>query len=100
MPFIGRICAGLKPREDTMSFVSTLMIASFTVPEKIDVNSQSMLWLLPLIAAIAIVYKATKMPKIKALNFCKEAAILFGSIVVFMAITAVALCVLAWLITE
>ena len=75
-------------------------MASFTVPEKIDVNPQSILWLLPLIAAIAIVYKATKMPKIKAVSFLKEVTILFGSIVVFMAITAVALYVSAWLITE
>ncbi len=59
-----------------------------------------MLWLLPLVAAIAIVYKATKVPKITAASFLKEVVVLFGSIVVFMAVTAVALCVLAWLITE
>ena len=83
-----------------MSIITYLITASFTVPEKIDVNPQSMLWLLPLVASITIVYKATKMPKITASGFIKESAILFGSIVVFMAITAVALCVLAWLITE
>ena len=44
---------------------------------------------LPLVAAIAIVYKATKVPKITAVNFLKEVVILFGSIVVFMAVTAV-----------
>ena len=83
-----------------MSIISDCIMASFTVPEKIDVNPQSILWLLPLIAAIAIVYKATKMPKIKAASFLKEVTILLGSIVVFMAITAVALYVSAWLITE
>jgi hypothetical protein len=59
-----------------------------------------MLWLLPLVAAIAIVYKATKVPKITAVNFLKETVVLFGSIVIFMAITALTLCAFAWLITE
>jgi hypothetical protein len=76
------------------------VIATFTVPERISVTPYSMLWLLPLVAAIAIVYKATKIPKIKARHFIKEVTVLFGSIVVFMLIAAVVLYVLAWLITE
>ncbi|MHC4888934.1 MAG: hypothetical protein ACYTEO_05675 [Planctomycetota bacterium] len=76
------------------------VIASFTAPEEIGANPQSMLWLLPLAAAIAVVYKATKLPTITARNFIKEVAILFGSIVVFIIITALALYTLAWLITE
>lgn len=83
-----------------MSVINAFIIAGFTVPEKINVNPQSMLWLIPLVAAIAIVYKTTKMPKIKNINFIKEVVILFGSIVVFMSIIAVSLCLLAWLITE
>jgi hypothetical protein len=59
-----------------------------------------MLWLLPLAASIAIAYKATKLPTITAGNFIKEAAILFGSIVVSIIITGLALYALAWLITE
>jgi len=77
-----------------------LVMATFTTPEKISANPQSILWLLPLVAAIAIVYKATKVPEIKFAHFIKEAMILFGSIVVFMFIAALALCALAWLITE
>ncbi len=83
-----------------MLIIDAFVMANFTVPEKIGVSPQSMLWLLPLVAAISIVYKVTKMPKIKAAGFLKEVAILFGSIVVFMVITAVVLCALAWLITE
>lgn len=83
-----------------MSIVTNLIIASFTVPENISVTPQSMLLLLPLVASITIVYKATKMPKIKFASFVKEVVILFGSIVVFMAATALLLVVLAWLITE
>ncbi|MGD8500667.1 MAG: hypothetical protein PVJ86_08465 [Phycisphaerales bacterium] len=83
-----------------MSIPPALIMATFTTPEKIGVTPQSMLWLLPLVVAIAVVYKATKVPKIKAANFLKEVMVLSGSIIVFMIITASALCVLAWLITE
>ncbi len=83
-----------------MSITDAFVMATFTVPEKIGADPQSMLWLLPLVAAIAIVYKATKLPEIKAANFLKEAVILFGSIVIFMSITALVLCAFAWLITE
>jgi hypothetical protein len=55
-----------------------LVMATFTTPEKISSNPQSILWLLPLVAAIAIVYKATKLPEIKPANFLKEAMILSG----------------------
>jgi len=83
-----------------MSIATVFILANFTIPEKIGVDPQSMLWLLPLVAAISIVYKATKVPKITFINFAKEAVILFGSIVVFMIVTALALCALAWLLTE
>jgi hypothetical protein len=80
--------------------IATYVIATFTVPERIGVDPKSMLLLLPLVASIAVVYKATKLPKIKPLHFLKESAILFGSIVVFMAVTALVLCIIAWVITE
>jgi hypothetical protein len=83
-----------------MSITDVFIMATFTTPEKIGATPQSMLWLLPLVASIAIVYKATKLPEIKAANFLKEVVILFGSIVVFMSITALVLCAFAWLITE
>ncbi len=83
-----------------MSVEAIFVIVSFTAPKEIGANPQSMLWLLPLAAAIAVVYKATKLPTITVRNFIKEAAILFGSIVVFIIITALALYTLAWLITE
>jgi len=76
------------------------VIANFTAPEKIGTDSLYMLWLLPLAAAVVIVYKATKVPTVKAGSFLKEVAVLFGSIVVFIIITALALFALAWLITE
>ena len=82
-----------------MSEMTALIIANFTVPERIGVNPGSMLWLLPLALSIAVVYKATKVPKVTAVNFLKESVVLFGSIVVFMFVTAVVLLALAWLVT-
>ena len=75
------------------------VIATFTAPEQITTNPQSLLWLLPLAAAIAVGYKATKLPEIKTLNFLKESSILFGSIVVFVIVTAIALNIVAWFIS-
>jgi len=83
-----------------MSMTAALVLATFTTPEHIGVTPLSMLWLLPLVAAISVVYKTTKLPKIRFTHFVKESVVLFGSIIVFMAITALVLCVLAWLITE
>lgn len=78
---------------------SFFLIATFTEPEQFGPSSLSMLWLLPLAAAIAVIYKVTKLPTIKAGNFIKEVALLFGSIVVFIIIAALALYSVAWLIT-
>lgn len=75
------------------------VIATFTAPEQIGTTPQSLLWLLPLIAAIAVVYKATKLSTITVGSFFKEVATLFGSIVAFVGITALVLYALAWLIT-
>jgi len=76
------------------------IMANFIAPENIGTDPKSMLWLLPLTAAIAIVYKATKMPTITAGSFIKEVAILSGSIITFIIIIALALFCLAWMITE
>ena len=83
-----------------MSITYSLVMATFAIPEKITTDPQSMLWLLPLVAAIAIVYKATKLPEIKIANFVKESVLLFGSIVVFMFVTALILYSIAWLVIE
>ncbi|MCK5226165.1 MAG: hypothetical protein KAQ89_05560 [Planctomycetes bacterium] len=76
------------------------IIANFISPEEIGVNLRAMLWLLPLAAAIAIVYKATKVKKITTRYFLKEVAVLFGSIVVCIVASAIALYGLVWLIVE
>jgi len=76
------------------------ILAGFTAPEQIGINPHSTLWLLPLAAAVAIIYKATKTPTIKMRDFLKEVVILFCSIVVVLVLLALALYALAWLITQ
>lgn len=58
------------------------------------------MWLLPLTAAVAVAYKAMKLPTITAGNFTKEAALLFISIIAFMAVTALVLFAFVRLVTE
>ena len=83
-----------------MSALAVFVIATFTSPEEIGTNPRSMLWLLPLVMAIAAGYKATKLPRITAGNFLKEVLILSASIVSFMAIAALVLFIIARLVTE
>jgi len=83
-----------------MSTITAFVLATFTTPENIGVTPNSMFWLLPLVAAISVVYKTTKLPKIRFTNFLKESVVLFGSIVIFMVITALVLVAFAWLVTE
>jgi len=83
-----------------MSVKVIFVMATFTAPEQIHTNPQAMLWLLPLAAAIAVIYKATKLPTITPTVFLKETAILFASIIVFVIITALVLFALAWLIAR
>ncbi len=73
-------------------------MTTFTEPEIFGPSPLSMLWLLPLVAAIAVIYKATKLPVIKAGNFIRESVILFASIVAFIVVSALTLHALAWLI--
>ena len=77
-----------------------LILASFLTPEQVGTTPRSMLFLIPLVAVIAVVYKATKLPAITAGNFLKETFLLFTSIVLFILVTAVILCALAWLATS
>jgi DNA integrity scanning protein DisA with diadenylate cyclase activity len=75
------------------------IIATFTSPETIGTTPQSLLWLLPLIASIVIVYKATKVKTITAAVFLKEIASLFFSILFFIIAVALALHIIDWLIS-
>ena len=75
-------------------------MAGFTAPVEIPTDPWSFLWMLPLIAGIALVYKALKLPKISAMNLIKETFVLICTISVFLFGVAVVLYVVARLITE
>jgi hypothetical protein len=81
----------------TISAIS--LLASFTAPMRIGTDPASILWLLPLVATISIVYKATKVGHIRPWPFARETAALFGSILVFIVVAAVILYALAWVVT-
>jgi hypothetical protein len=83
-----------------MIAATTALLASFTTPMQLDTNAASMLWLIPLVVAIAVVYKATKVNDIKPLAFAKETGLLIGSIFVFIVAAAGILYGVAWLVTE
>lgn len=83
-----------------MLMIPGIILATFTAPEDIRTDPRCLLWLPPLVAAIAIVYKATKLPTITLGGFLKEVVLLFGSIIVFLAITALILQTLGWLVTQ
>jgi len=80
-------------------FETILTLGSFTSPTNVGMNPQSMLWLLPLVAALSVVYKTLKLRDIKPGNFIKEVVTVFGSIVLFTVIAAGILLFLSWLAT-
>jgi hypothetical protein len=82
-----------------MTFVATVL-GSFTTPMRIGTDPASMLWLLPLVVSIAVVYKATKVYRIQPWPFAKESAVLVGSIVVFIVVAAIILYGITWIVTE
>ena len=86
-------------QRNMMAFVAT-MLGSFTTPMRIDTNPASILWLLPLVVSISVVYKATKVYKVRLWPFARESAVLFGSIVVFIVVAAIILYGITWIVTE
>lgn len=76
------------------------LLASFTAPLDISTNPQSMLWMFPLLAAIAIVYKATKMRVLFIGRFVRETLVLFATLSGFMLMAVVVLNLITWLATS
>jgi len=83
-----------------MTALTSTLLASFSAPMQIDTTPASMLWLLPLVVAIAVVYKATKVSRIRLVPFAKETGVLIGSILVFITVAALVLYGVAWFVTE
>jgi hypothetical protein len=65
------------------------VLAGFVSPVNIGTTGRALFIALPLIAVIATIHKAIKLDEIKLISFVRETILLFGSIVVFMVITAI-----------
>ena len=76
------------------------LLAGFTSPMDIGTTPSSVLWVFPLLLAISIIYKATKLKVIFTGKFIRETAILFATISVVMVAISVGLHILVWLITS
>ena len=75
------------------------ILAGFTAPINIGTNPAAMLWMFPLLAAIAIVYKATRMTVIFPLKFIREVAILFATMSILMILAGVGIFLLVMILT-
>ena len=73
-------------------------LASFTVPYETGNGMTSLLWLLPLLVAVAVVWKVLKLPVITAAKFIQEVVVLFGTMLVCYAAIAAALYVIGHLV--
>ena len=77
-----------------------LILASFTEPIYIGTDKLSMLWMFPLLAAIALVYKTTKMRVLLTKKYLIESLLLFLSVSGFMILAIAVLNLLSWLVTS
>lgn len=75
------------------------LLASFTSPVEIGTDSVSLLWMFPLLIAISVIYKATRMRVLKPKRFTLECLVLFLTLSAFMIASIVVLNLLVWLIT-
>jgi hypothetical protein len=73
--------------------------AAFTAPENLGTDPKSIMLMFPLLASIAIIYKATKTRIIFPVKFTKDVLSLFVTVCVVMILAAVALQVITWLLT-
>ena len=77
-----------------------IILASFSAPTEIGTTPASMLWMFPLLAAIALVYKATKMRVLFTKKYLQQSALLFLSVSGFMVMAIAVLNLLSWMITS
>lgn len=76
------------------------LLASFTAPVHIGTNPASMLWMFPLLAAIAIIYKVTKLRVLFYGRFFWETFTLFSTLCAFMLAAIIVLNLVGWLVTS
>ncbi|MBC8378882.1 MAG: hypothetical protein H8E62_06895 [Planctomycetes bacterium] len=78
----------------------SLMLAAFTAPINIHTDWVSMLYMFPLLAAITIIYKATKMRVLFWKQLAVESLILFLVVSGVMIGAIIVLNLITWLVTS
>lgn len=78
----------------------TALLAAFGAPMSIGTDPASMVWMFPLLAAITLIYKATKMRVLLWKRFITETLILFVTVSGFMITAVIVLNLITWLITS
>ncbi len=78
----------------------SFMLAAFTAPIDIHTNWVSMLYMFPLLAAITVIYKTTKMRVLFWKRLAVESLILFLSVSGFMIAAIIVLLLITWLVTS
>ena len=76
------------------------MLAGFTAPLRIGTDPASMLWMFPLLASVAIIYKTTRMKVIFPLKFIREVVVLFTTMSILMILAGCALYLLVAILTS
>lgn len=76
------------------------ILAALNAPINIGTNPASMLWMFPLLAAITLIYKATKMRVLLWKRFIRESLVLFLTVSGFMITAVIVLNLIAWMITS
>ena len=79
---------------------TAIILAGFTAPLEIGTDPASMLWMFPLMAAISLVYKATKMRVLFFRKYLLESLLLFLTVSGFMILAICVLNLICWLITS
>lgn len=74
------------------------MLAAFGAPLPINTDPWAMLWMFPLLAAITVIYKTTKMRVFRWKRFIRESLVLFLTVSAFMIGAIIVLNLIAWLI--
>jgi len=82
-----------------MTMQAALLVANFVSPERMPTSPQTNLWIIPLLVAIAVIYKVTKLPEITPRKFLKETVGLFLTMFVFIVVSALVLHIIAYLIS-
>lgn len=76
------------------------LLAGFTAPLPIGTDWVSMVWMFPVLAAITLIYKATKMRVFRWKRFFIESLVLLLSVSGFMIAAIIVLNLITWLITS